>query len=35
LKVVMDWILKNGSMVELYNTLRDKNIEKGYGAPKL
>ena len=35
LKVVMDWILKNGSMVELYNTLRDQNVEKGYGAPKI
>jgi hypothetical protein len=32
LKVVMDWILSNGTMVELYNTLRDLNNKKGYGV---
>ncbi len=31
LRIIMDWILTNGTMVELYNTLRDLNIKKGYG----
>jgi hypothetical protein len=34
-RMVMDWVLRNGSMVDLYNMFRDKNIEKGFGAPKL
>lgn len=35
LKIVMDWILSNGTMVDLFNTLRDLNVEKGYGTPKI
>jgi len=32
MKVVMDWIIANGTMVELFNTLRELNISKGYGT---
>jgi len=32
MKIVMDWIIANGTMVELFNTLRELNISKGYGA---
>ncbi|QXU43475.1 hypothetical protein [Pedobacter sp. D749] len=35
LEIVMDWIMQNGSMVELYNTLRDLNVRMGYGTPRL
>jgi hypothetical protein len=31
-QIVMDWILSNGSMVDLYTRLRDLNISKGYGT---
>ncbi len=34
LQIVMDWIMQNGSMVELYNTIRDLNVSKGYGTPQ-
>ena len=34
LKIVMNWILSNGTMVELFTTLRDLNISKGYGTSK-
>jgi len=32
LKIIMDWIVANGTMVELYNELRDLNLSKGYGV---
>ena len=32
LKIIMDWIMSNGTMVELYNQLRDLNVAKGYGT---
>ncbi|NRF37445.1 hypothetical protein [Pedobacter foliorum] len=35
LQLVMDWIMQNGTMVELYNTLRDLNVKKGYGTTQL
>jgi len=31
LKIIMDWIMENGTMVDLYNSLRDLNKSKGYG----
>lgn len=31
LKIIMDWIMENGTMVDLYNNLRDLNKAKGYG----
>ena len=34
LKIVMNWILSNGTMVELFTTLRDLNISKGYETSK-
>jgi len=34
LKIVMSWILSNGTMVELFTTLRNLNISKGYGTSK-
>ncbi|MDB5013921.1 MAG: hypothetical protein JWQ25_2123 [Daejeonella sp.] len=33
-QVIMDWIIKNGSMVDLFNTLRSLNVSKGYGTRK-
>lgn len=30
--IVMDWILANGTMVDLYTRLRELNISKGYGT---
>lgn len=35
LQIVMDWIRQNGTMVELYHTLRELNIKKGYGTAEL
>lgn len=35
LQIVMDWIMQNGSMVELYNTLRDLNVQRGHGTSRL
>ena len=32
LKIIMDWIMSNGTMVDLYNKLRDLNVSKGYGT---
>jgi hypothetical protein len=32
LKIIMDWIMENGTMVDLYNSLRDLNKSKGYGT---
>ena len=32
LKIIMDWIMENGTMVELYNKLRELNVFKGYGV---
>ena len=34
LQIVIDWIMQNGSMVELYNIIRDLNVSKGYGTPQ-
>ncbi len=31
-KIVMDWIMANGSMIDLYNQLRELNVSKGYGV---
>lgn len=33
--IISEWIASNGTPVELYVTLRDKNIEKGYGTPDM
>ena len=33
LQIIMDWIFVNGTMVDLYNKLRDLNVAKGYGKP--
>ncbi|MBC7758978.1 MAG: hypothetical protein H7069_08985 [Phormidesmis sp. FL-bin-119] len=30
--VIMDWIMSNATMVDLYNNLRELNISKGYGV---
>lgn len=30
LQVIINWIVTNGSMVQLFNTLRDLNVSKGY-----
>ncbi|MDB5131670.1 MAG: hypothetical protein JWR02_1419 [Mucilaginibacter sp.] len=30
--IIMDWIITNGSMVDLYNKIRDLNMSKGYGT---
>lgn len=32
--IISGWISSKGTPVELYVTLRDKNIEKGYGKPE-
>lgn len=32
LKIIMEWIMENGTMVELFNKLRDLNVVKGYGT---
>lgn len=32
LKMIMDWIFSNGTMVELFNSLRVANLNKGYGT---
>jgi hypothetical protein len=32
LKIIIDWIMENGTMVDLYNKLRDLNRLKGYGV---
>lgn len=32
LQIVMDWIMENGTMVDLFNRLRDLNVSKGYGT---
>ena len=33
LELITNWIIKKGSMVELYSTIRDLNIKLGYGKP--
>jgi hypothetical protein len=32
LQIIMDWIMENGTMVNLFNRLRDLNVSKGYGT---
>jgi len=32
LKIIMDWIMENATMVDLYNKLRELNVSKGYGT---
>ena len=32
LKIIMDWIMFNGTMVDLYNNLSVLNVSKGYGS---
>lgn len=34
LNIITAWIVSKGTMVELFNTLRDLNISKGHGSPK-
>lgn len=31
LNIIVPWVVSNGTMVELFNTLHDLNISKGYG----
>lgn len=33
LELITNWIIKKGSMVDLYSTIRDLNIKLGYGNP--
>lgn len=35
LQMVMDWVMENGTMVDLYNKIRDMNVKKGYGTRQL
>ena len=35
INIITEWIATNGSMIDLYTKLRDKNIEMGYGKPSL
>jgi len=35
LKVVTDWIIDGGTMVELFTKIRDTNVERGYGKPSI
>lgn len=35
LNIITSWVVAKGSMVELFNTLRDLNVSKGYGNPKM
>jgi len=35
LKIIATWVMSNGGMVELYNTLRDLNIKRGYGTREI
>jgi hypothetical protein len=32
LQIIMEWIMENSTMVDLFNKLRDLNISKGYGT---
>lgn len=34
LNIISDWIVSNGTMVELFSLIRDSNISKGYGTAK-
>ena len=34
LNIITAWIVSKGTMVALYNTIRDNNISKGYGTGK-
>lgn len=33
LNIISSWIVNRGTMIELFNTLRDLNISKGHGLP--
>lgn len=35
INMILEWISEKGTMVDLYNKLRDKNVELGYGKPLL
>lgn len=35
LQIIMQWIMENGTMVDLFNKLRDLNITKGYGTRQI
>lgn len=35
INIITDWIAQKGSMIDLYNKLRDKNIEMGYGKSEI
>lgn len=35
INLIMEWVSENGTMIDLYTKLRDKNIELGYGKPLL
>ncbi len=34
LDVITEWIVSHGTMVELYNSIRELNVSKGYGTGK-
>jgi hypothetical protein len=34
LNIVIKWVRRNGTAPELYNTIREMNIKRGYGKPK-
>lgn len=33
LELITNWVIKKGSMVDLYSTIRDLNVQFGYGKP--
>lgn len=33
INMILEWISENGTMIDLYTKIRDKNIELGYGKP--
>ncbi|NDV64473.1 hypothetical protein [Bacteroides sp. 224] len=35
INIIMDWISNKGTMFDLYTKIRDLNISKGYGSPRI
>lgn len=35
INMILEWISENGTMIDLYTKIRDKNVELGYGKPLL
>lgn len=35
LSIIIEWVTNKGTMLALFNNLRDLNVSKGYGSPKL